>query len=90
MESHEIINSVNPLESESIGKLILKYSLPAIGKGGVGTVVSLSRQVFFLLPMVLLFPLICGIDGELWAGPIADGVSGAMGLLLVRREMRKW
>lgn len=63
---------------------------PSIGKGGVGTVVSLSRQVFFLLPLVVIFPVIWGIDGVLWAGPIADGASGIMGLLLVRREMRKW
>lgn len=63
---------------------------PSIGKGGVGTVVSLSRQVFFLLPMALVFPLIWGIDGVLWAGPIADGCSGVMALLLVRREMRGW
>ena len=63
---------------------------PSIGKGGVGTIVSLSRQVFCLLPLALIFPLFWGIDGVLWAGPIADGVSGVLALLLVRCEMRKW
>lgn len=63
---------------------------PSIGKGGIGTVVSLSRQVFFLLPLVIIFPLIWGIDGVLWAGPIADGLSGILALLLVRREMKTW
>lgn len=63
---------------------------PSIGKGGVGTVVSLSRQVFCLLPLALIFPLFWGIDGVLWAGPIADGVSGVLSLLLVRREMKTW
>lgn len=63
---------------------------PSIGKGTVGTVVSLSRQVFFLLPLVIIFPMIWGIDGVLWAGPISDGLSGIMALLLVRREMKKW
>lgn len=63
---------------------------PAIGKGGIGTVVSLSRQVCFLLPLVILFPLFWGIDGILWAGPIADGLSGILALLLVRREMKKY
>lgn len=62
---------------------------PSIGKGGIGTVVSLSRQVFFLLPLVLVFPLIWGIDGVLWAGPIADEASSVMSLLLVRREIRR-
>lgn len=63
---------------------------PSIGKGGIGTVVSLSRQVFFLLPLIIIFPLFWGIDGVLWAGPIADGLAGILALLLVRREMRKW
>lgn len=63
---------------------------PSIGKGGEGTVVSLSRQVFCLLPLALIFPLFWGIDGVLWAGPIADGVSGVLSLLLVRREMKTW
>lgn len=63
---------------------------PSIGKGGVGTVVSLSRQVFLLLPLVIIFPLIWGIDGVLWAGPIADGLSGVLALFLVWKEMKKW
>lgn len=63
---------------------------PAIGKGGIGTVVSLSRQVFFLLPLVVAFSAIWGIDGVLWAGPLADGLSGILALMLVRREMKKW
>lgn len=63
---------------------------PSIGKGGIGTVVSLSRQVFFLLPLVIVFPLFWGINGVLWAGPISDGLSGILALLLVRHEMKQW
>lgn len=71
-------------------QILCAQFFPSIGKGGIGTVVSLSRQVFFLLPLILLFPLFWGIDGVLWAGPIADGLSGALALLLVHREMKKW
>lgn len=74
-----------------VGAQILSAQFfPAIGKGGIGTVVSLSRQVFFLLPLILIFPLFWGIDGVLWAGPLADGLSGILALLLVRREMGRW
>lgn len=74
-----------------VGAQILSAQFfPSIGKGGIGTVVSLSRQVFFLLPLVIVFPLLWGIDGVLWAGPIADGLSGILALLLVGREMKKW
>ena len=46
--------------------------------------VSLLRRVFLLLPHFM------GIDGVLWAGPIADGLAGVISLLLVRNEMKKW
>lgn len=71
-------------------QILCAQFFPSIGKGGIGTVVSLSRQVFFLLPLVIVFPLFWGINGVLWAGPIADGLSGILALLLVRREMKKW
>lgn len=71
-------------------QILCAQFFPSIGKGGIGTVVSLSRQVFFLLPLVIIFPLFWGINGVLWAGPIADGASGILALLLVRREMQKW
>ena len=70
-------------------QILIAQFFPAIGKGGIGTVVSLSRQVFFLLPLVIIFPLFWGIDGVLWAGPIADGLSGILALLLVKREMKR-
>lgn len=74
-----------------VGSQILSAQFfPSIGKGGIGTVVSLSRQVFFLLPLVIVLPLFWGIDGVLWAGPTADGLSGILALLLVNREMKKW
>ncbi len=71
-------------------QILCAQFFPSIGKGSIGTVVSLSRQVFFLLPLIIVFPLIWGIDGVLWSGPIADGLSGILALLLVRREMKKW
>lgn len=74
-----------------VGAQILSAQFfPSIGKGGIGTVVSLSRQVFFLLPLVIIFPLFWGIDGVLWAGPLADGLAGILALTLVWREMKKW
>lgn len=71
-------------------QILCAQFFPSIGKGGIGTVVSLSRQVFFLLPLIIVFPLIWGIEGVLWAGPIADGLSGILALLLTYREMKKW
>ncbi len=74
-----------------VGQQILcAQFFPSIGNGRIGTVVSLSRQVFLLLPLVIIFPLIWGIDGVLWAGPISDGLASILALVLVGREMKKW
>ena len=71
-------------------QLLCTQFFPSIGKRGKGVVVSLLRRVFLLLPMLLIFPLFLGIDGVLWAGPVADGLAGVISLLLVRHEMKKW
>ena len=44
----------------------------AIGKPKVGSFLALTRQILFLLPLILLFPLFLGIDGIMCAGPVAD------------------
>ena len=46
--------------------------------------------MFFLLPLILIFPLFRETDGVLWAGPIADGLSGILALILVHHEMKSW
>lgn len=40
----------------------------AIGKPIKGALLSLTRQVFLLVPLVLLLPLKFGIDGIMYAG----------------------
>ncbi len=67
----------------------------AIGKPIQGTVLSLSRQVIFFLPLLLIFPRIFpilfgmdGIDGIIYVGPVADALSIAVAIVLVVREMR--
>lgn len=71
-------------------QLLCAQFFPSIGKGGKGVIVSLLRRVLLLLPLILILPYFMGIDGVLWAGPIADGLAGILSLLLVRNEMKKW
>ena len=60
----------------------------SIGKSKLGIVVSLTRQVIFLLPLILIFPIFMGIDGVMYAGPIADGAAALVAILYARREMK--
>ena len=61
----------------------------SIGKAKLGVVMSLTRQVIFLLPLIVIFPLFMGIDGVMYAGPIADAAAFALAIIFARRELRK-
>ena len=61
----------------------------SIGKAKLGVVMSLTRQVLFLLPLIVLFPLFMGIDGVMYAGPIADAAAFALAIIFARRELMK-
>lgn len=60
----------------------------AIGKPKKGIFLSLTRQILFLLPLIVILPLFMGIDGILYAGPIADFVAAVVSAVMIRREMK--
>ena len=62
----------------------------AIGKPKVGSFLALTRQILFLLPLILLFPLFLGIDGIMYAGPVADCLAAVVCFIMVYRELRKF
>ena len=61
----------------------------SIGKARLGILVSLTRQVIFLLPLILIFPVFMGIDGVMYAGPIADGAALLAAVICAVRELQK-
>ena len=61
----------------------------AIGKPKNGTFLSLTRQIIFLVPLILILPLFFGISGILYAGPIADGMAFLASVLMIRREFAR-
>ena len=61
----------------------------AIGKPVKGMLLSLTRQVFFLIPLLFILPLFLGIDGIMYAGPVADAIAFLTSVFLISREMKK-
>ncbi|MCD8156267.1 MAG: MATE family efflux transporter [Clostridiales bacterium] len=59
----------------------------SIGKPTRGVLLSLTRQIIFLLPLLLIFPLFMGIDGIMYAGPVADGMAAAVTIIMIIREL---
>ncbi len=70
-------------------QLLSSNFFTAVGKAIKGLLLSLTRQVFFLIPLILLLPLQFGIWGVLLAGPIADFIAFVASILAVRREFKR-
>lgn len=60
----------------------------SIGKAKKGILLSLTRQVIFLLPLLLVLPIFFGLDGAMYAGPIADCVAAVLSGVMVIKEFR--
>ena len=58
----------------------------SIGKPIKGIFLSLTRQVLFLIPLLLILPRFFGIDGILYSGFIADGAAFVCTLIMARLE----
>lgn len=69
-------------------QLLSSSFFTAIGKAMKGALLALTRQVFFLIPLILLLPLRFGIMGVLTAGPVADFAAFLLSVLLANRELR--
>lgn len=74
------INNIQPLSSTFF---------TSIGKPAKGTFLALTRQIIFLLPLIVIFPLFMGIDGIMYAGPIADFMAAAISVIMLLRELMK-
>lgn len=68
-------------------QLLSSNFFAAIGKPLKGMLLSLTRQVFFLIPLLLILPLFFGMDGILFSAPIADTAAFLTTVILIRKEM---
>jgi Na+-driven multidrug efflux pump len=61
----------------------------SIGEVKQSLFLSVSRQGFLLLPLLIILPLIWGLDGVLYAGPIADFLAVVLAGTMMVRSFRK-
>jgi Na+-driven multidrug efflux pump len=59
------------------------------GKPKISTVLTLSRQVFILMPCVLILSRFLGMEGILIAGPISDVSSAVITGIFILLEAKK-
>lgn len=70
-------------------QLISSNFFAAIGKPVKGLILSMTRQVFFLIPLVLILPVFFGLDGILYAAPAADSIAFIVTVILIGKELYK-
>ncbi len=72
----------------AIQPLTVNY-FTAIGDAKRGIILSVSRQGLFLLPMLIVLPRFLGLNGVLYAGPIADTLAGILSVTLIVLNFKK-
>jgi putative MATE family efflux protein len=91
------------LDMSAEGLKILTLGFPVVGFQMIGTnffqslgmvkksiILSLSRQILFLLPLLYALPLWYGANGVWMSFPISDVLSALLTALLLRRLFRKF
>ncbi len=68
---------------------VVAIFLQAIGRPVKSAVVTLSRQIIFLVPAAIVLPMFMGVEGVLWPGPVADGLAFILALVLILYEINK-
>lgn len=69
-------------------QVICSNYFQAVGKARQATVLSLSRQVLFFIPLLLLLPRFWGVEGVWRSAPIADFLAVVLTSLMMYYEMK--
>lgn len=72
----------------SVQPMTVNY-FTGIGDVKQGIIISLSRQGFFLIPLLIIMPIFFGLNGILYAAPIADVLACVLALSLIARSFNR-
>ncbi|MBR5856805.1 MAG: MATE family efflux transporter, partial [Bacteroidales bacterium] len=61
----------------------------SVGMAGKAIFLSLSRQLLFLIPLLLTLPSFFGVNGVWWSMPIADAMSSIVATFLLLNQIKK-
>lgn len=70
-------------------QMVFSSTFLALGRGREGSVLSISRQGIFFIPAILLLPTLLGLDGVIYAQPIADVLTTLLTLIFALKITRE-
>lgn len=71
-------------------QMVITNFFQCIGKAKISIFLSLSRQMLFLLPLLVILPPIMKVDGVWTAMPISDTVAAIVAFAMMARYMKKF
>lgn len=71
-------------------QMVVSNFFQSIGKAKISIVLSLSRQLLILLPLLLILPTMFGINGVWFSMPVSDTLSAIMATWIMIVHMRKF
>lgn len=71
------------------GQIVITNFFQSIGKAKISIFLSLSRQMLFLLPLLITLPPHFGLDGVWMSMPLADVISCVVAAIIITRYVRK-
>lgn len=70
-------------------QMVVTNFFQSIGRARVSIFLSLSRQMLFLLPMLIILPPAMGVNGVWLSMPVADTVASVVTAIIMVRYVRK-
>ena len=70
-------------------QMVIANFFQSIGKAKISVFLSLSRQLVFLIPLLLVLPTLYGVDGVWWSMPVADTISALVTAVIMVLFMRR-
>lgn len=71
-------------------QMIITNFFQSIGMAKISILLSLSRQLLLLLPLLLVLPPILGLNGVWMSMPVSDTLSALLALVMMVRYMNKF
>ncbi len=71
-------------------QMVITNFFQCIGKAKISIFLSLSRQMLFLLPLLVILPPIMKVDGVWTAMPVSDSVAAIVAFYMMAKYMRKF
>ena len=82
---------INMIAFPLIGsQAVITNFFQSIGKAKISIFLSLSRQMIFLLPLLIALPPLMGVDGVWTAMPASDTIAFVVTWIVMIRYMRKF